>query len=215
MFSHDGSAAPLKEYRRALPESAWLLVDDAHGAGILGRTGRGTPEHERIARDRLIQTITFSKAFGTFGGAILGDRALRAKILNKSSLFAGSTPLPLPLVNAAYRALALCGRSSNRLFALRRNAEFVKAGLREAGFAVPNHPGPVVALCPRTSSAARQLERGLFRCGTLPPLIRYPGGPATGFFRFSISSQHQPAELEQLLQAILSCAKPADFSCFP
>ena len=72
MFSHDGSAAPLAEYLAALPANALLLVDDSHGAGVLGPAGRGTPSHCHVRDARVIQTITLSKALGAFGGAILG-----------------------------------------------------------------------------------------------------------------------------------------------
>src|SRR4029077_10374100 len=57
VFSHDGSAAPLKEYLKKLPSDAVILVDDAHGAGVLGKKGRGAVEHVGIGRGRIIQTI--------------------------------------------------------------------------------------------------------------------------------------------------------------
>ncbi|MGI8965959.1 MAG: aminotransferase class I/II-fold pyridoxal phosphate-dependent enzyme, partial [Limisphaerales bacterium] len=96
MFSHDGAIAPLKTYLKILPRDAMILVDDAHGAGTLGANGRGSIELERVNRNQIVQTITLSKAFGVYGGAILGARDLREKIFAKSHLFVGSTPLPLP-----------------------------------------------------------------------------------------------------------------------
>ena len=101
MFSGDGSAAPLAEYLKILPKDALILVDDAHGAGVLGRTGKGAVEHAGVSRRRVIQTVTLSKAFGAYGGAILGTAKLRQRILDRSRMFVGSTPLPLPLANAA------------------------------------------------------------------------------------------------------------------
>ncbi len=68
MFSHDGSAAPLKEYQRVLPRDGMILVDDAHGAAVLGKTGKGALEHAGVSRGRIIQTITLSKGFGTNSG---------------------------------------------------------------------------------------------------------------------------------------------------
>ncbi len=85
MFSHDGSTAPLAEYLKVLPSDALLLVDDAHGAGVLGKTGKGSIEHAGVGRRRMIQTMTLSKAFGTYGGAILGTTALRQRILEHSA----------------------------------------------------------------------------------------------------------------------------------
>src|SRR5439155_17340644 len=94
MFSHDGSAAPLAEYLTILPKDALILVDDAHGAGVLGKSGQGALEHAGVSRRRIIQTITLSKAFGIYGGAILGTARLREKIFCRSRMFIGSTPLP-------------------------------------------------------------------------------------------------------------------------
>ena len=76
MFSRDGSVAPLAQYLQVLPKDALILVDDAHGAGVIGRTGKGSLEHAKVSRQRIIQTITLSKAFGAFGGAILGPKPL-------------------------------------------------------------------------------------------------------------------------------------------
>ena len=63
MFSSDGSIAPLRKYLDALPRGGMVLLDDAHGAGVLGPTGRGTPQHLGVPMSRIIQTITLSKAF--------------------------------------------------------------------------------------------------------------------------------------------------------
>ena len=76
MFSRDGSVAPLNEYLKVLPKDAAILVDDAHGAGILGAHGRGSLEHTEANRRRVIQTITLSKAVGAYGGAILDQFGL-------------------------------------------------------------------------------------------------------------------------------------------
>ena len=107
MFAHNGEIAPLQDYLAALPKDAGVLVDDAHGAGTLGRRGRGTAEHLGVKDRRLIQTITLSKALGVYGGAILGPKTLRKRVISGSRLFGGNTPLPLPLANAALEALNL------------------------------------------------------------------------------------------------------------
>src|SRR5437016_12214993 len=105
MFSHDGSVAPLKAYLKFLPRDSLVLLDDAHGAGVLGKTGKGTAEYAGVSRRRIIQTVTLSKAFGVYGGAILGPRRLRGQIIARGRPFRGSTPLPLPLASAALAAV--------------------------------------------------------------------------------------------------------------
>jgi 7-keto-8-aminopelargonate synthetase-like enzyme len=202
MFSNDGSAAPLGEYLRVLPRDALLLVDDAHGAGVLGKSGRGALEHAGVGRRRVIQTITLSKAFGTYGGAILGSEALRRRILDHSKLFAGSTPLPLPLVSAALQSLKILRANQSFRRRLARNTSHVKDALRQAGLALSDTPGPVLALRPRHERAIFKLKRALLKAGIYPPYLHYPGGPAGGYFRFVISSEHSRRQLDGLLSVL-------------
>jgi 7-keto-8-aminopelargonate synthetase-like enzyme len=201
MFSRDGSVAPLKAYLKVLPRDAWLLVDDAHGAGVMGAMGKGTLEHAGIGRRHVIQTITLSKAFGGYGGAILGPRSLRRLITERSHMFIGSTPAPLPLLHAARRSLQLLRADGRFRQRLRTNSDYVKIKLREAGWDVAQTPGPIVMLMPR-SRTARKLNDVLLRAGIYPPFIKYPGGPAGGYFRFVISSEHSRAQLDKLVRVL-------------
>jgi len=200
--ARDGSAAPLAEYLGALPETARLLVDDAHGAGVLGATGKGTPEHAGIGRQQIIQTITLSKAFGAYGGAILAETALRDRILTRSGAFIGSTPLPLPMVCAAIEGVRLLKANPKWRDRLNQNSNLVKARLCDAGLAIPHNPGPIFGLRPASAAAATALKRALLAAGIYPPLIRYPGGPPGGYFRFVISSEHRPEQLDSLVRAV-------------
>jgi 7-keto-8-aminopelargonate synthetase-like enzyme len=202
MFSHDGSVAPLKEYLAVLPRGGRLLVDDAHGAGVLGATGRGTPEHAGVSTTRIIQTITLSKAFGVHGGAVLGPRALRAAIIARSGAFTGSTPLPLPLACAALESIAILRSDRRRRKQLNQNAWRFRATLRDAGIPAPETPGPIISLVPRSRLEAARLSRRLLGAGILPPFVTYPGGPEGGHFRFAISSAHSPAQLDRLARVL-------------
>ena len=204
MFSRDGSAAPLREYLDVLPEDAQLLVDDAHGGGVLGKTGKGTLEHEGVRRERVIQTVTLSKAFGAFGGAILCTKALRECIASRSELFAGSTPLPLPLASAALQACSLLRSSRKFQERLRHNSWLAKEQLRAAGLPLPQTPGPIIALKSQGQTVGARLRRALLAGGIYPSLIRYPGGPADGYFRFVISSEHSKAQIERLTKVLAS-----------
>ncbi|HWX22081.1 MAG TPA: pyridoxal phosphate-dependent aminotransferase family protein [Candidatus Binatia bacterium] len=204
MFSRDGTAAPLKAYLEVLPLDAVMLVDDAHGAGVLGRTGRGSVEHAGVSRRRVIQTVTLSKAFGAYGGAILATAALRRQIINRSQLFVGSTPLPLPLANAALQAVKLVQTDKSLRHRLAHNAGYLKQGLRTAGLPVPDAPGPIVAVVPKRPGAAARISRRLLEVGIYPPFIHYPGGPAGGYFRFVVSSEHSRRQLDGLIGALVA-----------
>ena len=204
MFSHDGSVAPLKEYLAHLPARGLVLLDDAHGAGVLGGAGRGTSEYFGVPNDQIIQTITLSKAFGVYGGAVLGPRELKRAIIEKSRIYVGNTPLPLPLANAALKSLELVKKDKSLRKRLARNTSYVKAALRASGFPLGDFPGPIIPLVPKNSRAAERLRRRLLAEGIHPPFIKYPGGPEGGYFRFVISSEHTQGQLDALLKALLA-----------
>ena len=203
VFSHDGSITPLKAYLKLLPKDSVMLVDDAHGAGTLGKTGKGSIEWEGVNRQRVIQTITLSKAFGVYGGAILCSRNLREKILTRSRMFAGSTPLPLPLANAALAAMQIL-RTEKRLRArLAENVRYVKNELAKAGFEISPPPSPIFAIVPKTNGDAAKLKARCLANGVFPSFIKYQGGPANGYFRFAVSSEHTRKQLDALLKVLV------------
>jgi 7-keto-8-aminopelargonate synthetase-like enzyme len=202
LFSHSGEVAPLDDYLRLLPDTVTLLVDDAHGAGVLGKRGRGTPEFLSVPRHRIIQTITLSKAFGVYGGAILGTNQLKEQILTRSRYFIGNTPLPLPLAAAALASLKMVRADSGWQRRLAFNIGYIKAALREAGMTVNDGPGPIVPVHPRDEREASSLKRALLAAGIHPPFINYLGGPRDGYFRFVISSEHSAEQLDRLASVL-------------
>ena len=202
MFSHDGSVALLKAYLKHLPADGLILVDDAHGAGVLGETGQGSLEAEGVSRKRIIQCITLSKAFGAYGGAVLATRALRKKIIARSRLFVGSTPLPLPLASAALKSVKILRTDKTLRRRLFQNTCYVKTALRGAGLEYSETPGPIVPLHLRKESEVAALKQRLLAAKIYPPFIQYPGGPANGYFRFVLSSEHTRAQLDNLLKVL-------------
>jgi 8-amino-7-oxononanoate synthase len=202
MFAHDGSVAPLKAYLKHLPRDGMILVDDAHGAGVLGKEGQGTVEFEGVGRKQIIQCVTLSKAFGVYGGAILGAHQLREKIFERSRAFAGSTPLPLPLANAAVQSvkvLKVRGKELRRQ--LNKNVDYVRSGLRNAGVELAETPGPIVPRFEKSPPQTRLLKKHLLAAGILPPFVKYPGF-SDGYFRFAISSGHNRAQLDKLIKVL-------------
>ena len=194
MFAHDGSLAPLAVYRKAIGPEALLWVDDAHAGGIIGKNGRGTVENAGLKRENLLQTITFSKAFGTYGGAILCSRELGAAIIEKSPAVGGNTPTPLPLAFATVAALMCC--DSKVRTKLLNN---IRAFWKRLNLPAPPVLAPIIAACPENPSA---LRRKLLAAGIYPPLIKYPGGPAEGYFRFALSSEHSARQIDALADVL-------------
>jgi len=202
MFSHDGSVAPLSEYLEILPRTGMILVDDAHGAGVLGATGRGSLEHAGAPRNRIIQCGTLSKAFGAYGGVVLGARQLREKIVARSRLFAGSSPLPPPLAGAALAALAILKHEPGRRKRLFRNASYLRSQLRQAGWEIAETPGPIIRLPFMNTVTVRHLKKRLLAAGIYPPFVKYGQASAAGFFRFVVSSEHTGPQLDKLVTAL-------------
>jgi 8-amino-7-oxononanoate synthase len=204
MFARDGSVAPLREYQKLLPRDAVMMVDDAHGAGILGANGRGALEHTGANSQHVIHTITLSKAFGAYGGVILSPTSLRNRILERSHLFIGSTPLPLPLVEAARQALQIIRAGKSLRRRMNEHTRYIREALTEASLGIPETPGPITAFQPRNNRSAQALQRALLKARIYPPLVKYPGGPAAGYFRFVISSEHTRAQLDNLVAVLTS-----------
>jgi 8-amino-7-oxononanoate synthase len=198
MFSHDGSVAPLREYLKVLPARGLLLVDDAHGVGILGATGKGSLELEGVGRQRIIQCATMSKAFGAYGGVVLASRALREKILARSWAFIGTTPLPPPLAGAALESLKILQHGDALRKKLFQNLHRVRARLSAAGWKIAETPGPIVRLPALNETEAARLKSRLLAAGIYPPFLKYGNTSAGGYFRFVISSEHTREQLETL-----------------
>jgi 7-keto-8-aminopelargonate synthetase-like enzyme len=206
MFSYNGSVAPLAKYLELLPRDGLMVIDDAHGAGTLGATGRGSVEIENVHRDRLIQNITLSKAFGCYGGAILCSQKMRAKLI-QSRIFVGSTPLPPPLAAGALAAVSLVQSDRTLRARLHENSNYLKTKLRASGFPVVEFPGPIVPARLKSSGANQKLSTALRQAKILPPFVKYPGGPAQGYFRFVICSEHTRSQLDLLARTLAPFAK--------
>jgi 8-amino-7-oxononanoate synthase len=199
----DGTVAPLGRFLGILPKAGWVLLDDAHGAGVLGATGKGSWEMEGIGRERLIQTVTLSKAFGVYGGAILGTEKLRRKILARSKIFTGNTPLPLPLAYAGMKSVELLARDGSFRARLESNVVHVKEALRKANLNVPENVSPIIVLHGRKASGVRRVQNKLRAAGIYPSFIQYPGGAEGGFFRFALSSEHTRGQLDRLIEVLV------------
>jgi 7-keto-8-aminopelargonate synthetase-like enzyme len=205
LFARDGALAPLGGYLEVCPRNGWLVVDDAHGAGVLGGQGRGTPELCGVHSPRLIHTITLSKAFGVFGGAVLTTRRLAERVRRGSRLFRGSTPMPLPLAAGALASLRVWQADGARRARLGANIARLRAALGGGGLVGPEPASPVVSVQATSPAAAGRLRRLLRRRGIYPSCIRYPGATEAGYFRFALSSEHTGRQVDMLAETLLAC----------
>lgn len=205
MFSFSGAVPDLKRYAKSLRESDILLVDDAHGVGILGSRGRGVLDSKpKLSANQLILTTTLSKAFGVFGGVVLSSRPFQRRIHAKSHFFAGTTPPPLPMVAGALAALEILEARGDLLRQrLKVNVSRVRASLQTEGLKVPDNPGPIIGLVPKSTKASALFRKSLLASSIYPPLVVYPGAPSGGYYRFAFSSEHTPRQLDTLADVLI------------
>ncbi len=206
VFSMEGSIADLASMRRLCDaHGAVLVVDDSHGTGVMGRTGRGTHEHHGLAgADIDLFTGTLGKALGgAAGGYVAGPRFAVETIVQRARPTLFSNALPVSVAAGAEAAVRVLMREPQRVGRLRENVGSVRAKIREAGFAVLESP---TAICPiivgetarAIAMSRRLLELGVFVIGFGYPVV--PEGHAR--LRVQISAAHEPAHLDALVEAL-------------
>jgi 7-keto-8-aminopelargonate synthetase-like enzyme len=132
----------------------------------------------------------------------LGTARVIEMLQERSRIFTGNTPPPLPLVNATLASLKLLKTDRTLRARLNGNTARIKNALRSAGVSIANNLSPIVAIVPKSAAQAEGLRRKLSRAGIFPSLIRYGHMPDPGCFRFAISSEHTAAQLERLSKII-------------
>ncbi len=203
VYSMDGDVAPLD---RLLPlcesHGALLVLDDAHGTGVMGASGRGTAEHFGLEGKIPLTMGTFSKAFSVTGGFVAGSSAIISYLRFFARAHMFSAALPPPVIAAVLGGLEVLEREPERLSRLRRNIALAARGLQELGFDV----GPSSAILPlrvpvnmdiRRASLAFH-ERGIFVNS-----IEYPAVPVSQQrFRISLMATHTHEDIRRLLTAV-------------
>lgn len=175
VFSMDGDLAPLKELVKAKKEiGALLMVDDAHGEGVMGPGGRGTPHHFKVEKDVDITVGTFSKAFGVVGGFISGDKDLLAFYHQKARQFLFTNALSIPDTAALIEATKILQQSDARVKKLWVNAAYLKKELKKAGFNTGVAVSPITPVMLGDENLAKDFVSKLFERGVLATAIKFP-----------------------------------------
>lgn len=212
VFPMSGAIAPLAAYADLLRDrpGAVLLVDDAHGLGVLGAHGRGALEHHGLwpppagATPRVLLAATLSKALGGFGGLIAGSASDVDAARRASHWFEGASAPPIPVAAAAAAALRIAQAEPALRDRLRSNAQRLRAGLHALGLDVdPDAPTPQVSFTHRDAPAMSGLAERLRATGLLVPYFpSYSGlGPA-GALRIAVFATHSDAHIDRLLAAL-------------
>jgi len=208
VFSMDGDLAGLPDLVRIADASgAWLLIDDAHGLGVLGEGGRGTYSHFDVAigANRILMG-TLGKAFGSFGAFVAGSEVLIETLIQSARTYIYTTATPPALAAATRTALTLVRDEGWRREKLGALIERFRAGARARGFALMPSRTPIQPLLVGGAAAALSLSAALRDCGILVPAIRPPTVPeGAARLRITLSAAHREVHIDRLLEALEQC----------
>ncbi len=203
VFSMDGDVAPLDQiYEVVRTYDAILMVDDAHGEGVLGEGGRGIVDHFGLHGKVDIEVGTLSKAFGVVGGVVAGNRLIVEWLRQRGRPFLFSSAMTVPDVAACLAAVDLLEESTELVDKLWENTEYFKSGMQALGFDTGKSTTPITPIMLGEAPLAQQFSRELFESGVFAMAIGYPTVPRGGArIRVMISASHETTDLDQGLAA--------------
>jgi len=203
VFSMDGDILPLPDVVALCEEfDAVLVLDDAHGTGVMGASGRGTEEHFGLQSERILTVGTLSKSLGSQGGFVCGSRAAVDFLLGNAASFVYSTGLNPPAVGAALASLRVLQREPQRAARCRENARTMAEQLLGLGFDARWPGSAIVPVIVGDEHSALELSAQLETRGVWCPAIRPPTvARGTSRLRLAASSEWGDEELEKIVRA--------------
>ncbi len=210
VFSMRGDCAPIHEIQKIAQvhdcrfrDGVITAVDDSHGIGAFGVTGRGTAEFTGTQPDVIIGT--FGKAFGVNGGFIAGSQALVEAIRQKADTYIYTNPLGVADCAAAMQAIELCDGPEGgiRLRYLQENIRRFRLGIASLGLESIPGPHPIVPVLVRDTAKTHRLVEHLFARGVLVAGLTYPVVPrGDETIRFQLNAAHTRADIDEALEAL-------------
>lgn len=210
VFSMDGDLAPLPELARlARRHGAWLMVDDAHGLGVLGAGGGGSLEHYGLDAQAVpILMGTLGKALGAAGAFVAGSAELIEYLIQRARTYIYTTAQPPAVAEAARTALELVRREPWRREHLQALVRRFRTGAEQLGLRLMDSITPIQPILVGEAEAALRLSRRLLEQGLLVPAIRPPTVPrGTARLRVTLSAAHTEAQVDRLLEALAAACK--------
>ena len=201
VFSMDGDIAPLPDICEVAESfDAMVMVDDAHGSGVLGRGGRGSVDHFGLHGRVHVQLGTLSKAIGSMGGYIAGSQGLRDYLTHTARPLLFSTSHPPAVVEATRAAIRVLSREPERVDRLWANARFFKQGLRDLGMDLGRSATPITPVIVGEAERAHALSDRLRQCGVFVQSVVFPTVPrGAARVRAMVSAAHSEEDLAQAI----------------
>jgi len=209
VFSMDGDVAPLDQiYEVTKKYDLLLMVDDAHGEGVLGKGGRGIVDHFGLHGKVDIEVGTLSKAFGVMGGVVAGNSVIVEWLRQRGRPFLFSSAVTAPDAAACLAALDILEESTELVDRLWDNARYFKAEMQKLGFNTGVSTTPITPIMLGEAPLAQQFSRELFEEGVFAMSIGYPTVPqGKARIRVMISAAHDRDDLGKGLEAFAKIGK--------
>jgi glycine C-acetyltransferase len=212
VFSMDGDIAPLDELHKiAIKYNSMLMVDDAHGEGVLGKSGRGIVDHFGLHGKVDIEVGTLSKAFGVIGGFATGKKEIISWLKQRARPFLFSSAMTVPDTAASIEAIRILSGSDDLVVKLWENAKYFKSVLQNAGIDIGKSETPITPIMVGEEKIAHVFSKELFDKGVFVTPITYPTvalGKAR--LRAMISASHTTDLLDRAADTIIKTAKKLD-----
>ncbi|MGE0645600.1 MAG: 8-amino-7-oxononanoate synthase [Nitrospira sp.] len=204
IFSMDGDLAPLPDLASLSEQcGAMLYVDDAHGTGIMGPTGRGTIEHFDLEHRVPFHMGTLSKALGSYGAFLVGTQTFIHYVINMARPFMFTTALPPAVAAASSAALSVIDREPERRARLWSNQQRFIDGLKKVGCRLTSTASPILPVLVGDAASASTFAERLLAHGVYATAIRPPTVPdGTSRIRFTVTSEHTVDQLDEALHAV-------------
>lgn len=204
IFALTGEIAPLDRIHQLVKRyNGILVVDDAHATAILGKTGKGTPEHFSLLGEKdIYQTETMSKAMGGYGGFISGNRELTDLIRHKSATYQASTALPPPVVAAGIASLKILNEHPELRTDVLSKAKWLREQVITLGFRTTGDCTPIIPLLFDAPDKARRLSLYLEENGIIAPFVSYPVRQELHMIRITVSAAHSAQQSEVLVSML-------------
>ena len=207
LFSMDGDVAPLAEIVPvARRHDMIVVVDDAHGLGVLGEQGRGVVEHENVTADVVIGNL--GKALGSFGAYVCCSATVREYLINRCRPFIFTCALPPAAVGAAQAALQILRSEPERRRQLMQRAAQLRAGLQAAGYDTLHSHTHIIPAIAGSNERAVELSEAAWQRGVYVQAIRYPSVPrGTARLRFTPTCLHSAEDIAEVINIMAELAQ--------
>jgi glycine C-acetyltransferase len=209
VFSMDGDITPLDElYKIGEKYGAFLMVDDAHGEGVLGKNGRGIVDHFKLHGKIDLEVGTLSKAFGVVGGYVAGKKVIIDWLRQRARPFLFSSAMTIPDTAASLAAVEILQKSDKPVKKLWENTKYFKSKMANLGFDIGESVTPIVPVMLGDAKLSQSFSQQLFDEGVFATAIGYPTVPkGKARIRVMNSAAHSKTNLDKGLAAFEKIGK--------